>query len=129
MRWIDLGPERMDLIFDVAWSPDSKTVLVDKSDLYIKSRRILLVDAANGEATHLFKEADPKNVTAEWWADWSPDRKGVYFLSDLEDDYHLYYQARAGGKAKRSLQARGRSFQQPCPRARGLFTLLPTRAK
>ncbi len=101
LRWINLGPNLMDLIFTVAWSPDSKTILVDKSDLYIKHRQILLVEAVSQNVKQLLSESDPKNVTAEWWADWAPTGKGIYFTSDRDNDYHLYYQSRLGGSAER----------------------------
>ena len=100
IRWADLGANPMDLIFNVAWSPDSKTVLVDKSDLYIKDRRLLLVDPATGRSSLLLREADPHNVTAEWWADWAPDGRGVYFTSDRDNFYHIYYVPRSGGKPR-----------------------------
>jgi dipeptidyl-peptidase-4 len=101
VQWVDLGGDSMDLIFGVSWSPDSKTLLVDKSDLYIKDRRLLLVNPDNGHPSLLLREADPKNVTSEWWSDWSPDGSGVYFISDRDDDYHVYYVARGGGEPKR----------------------------
>ncbi len=101
VRWADLGGTPMDLIFGVAWSPDSKTVLVDRSDLYIKNRRLLLTDPANGHSSLLVSDADPKNVTDEWWTDWAPDGKGVYFTSDRDNDYHIYYEPRTGGQPKR----------------------------
>jgi dipeptidyl-peptidase-4 len=101
IRWADLGGNPMDLIYGVAWSPDSKTVLVDRSDLYIKDRRLLLVDPATGRSSRLISDADPNNVTDEWWADWAPDGKGVYFISDRDNDYHIYYVAREGGAPRR----------------------------
>jgi dipeptidyl-peptidase-4 len=97
VRWAALGGDPMDQIFSVAWSPDDKTLLVDKSDLYIKDRHLLLVDAGDGRARVLLEEADPQNVTAEWWADWAPDGRGIYFISDRDNDYHIYRQALAGG--------------------------------
>jgi dipeptidyl-peptidase-4 len=100
VQWAELGTDPLDLIFGVAWSPDSKTLLVDKSDLYIKDRRLLLVNPENGKASLLLREADPKNVTDEWWADWSPGGNGVYFTSDRENFYHLYYIPRSGGEPK-----------------------------
>lgn len=100
VRWADIGPDSLDLIFSVDWAPDNSVLLVDKSDLYIKDRRCLLVDAHTGKSSVLFRETDPKNVTAEWWARWSPDGAGVYFTSDRDNDYHLYYVARGGGAPK-----------------------------
>ena len=100
VQWAELRSDPLDLIFGVSWSPDSKTVLVDKSDLYIKDRRLLLVNPENGKASLLLREADPKNVTDEWWADWSPDGSGVYFTSDRENFYHVYYVPLIGGEPK-----------------------------
>lgn len=101
VRWAALGGDPLDQIFAVAWSPDGATLLVDKSDLYIKDRRLLLVDPTTGLARQLLREADPNNVTAEWWSDWAPNGKGIYFVSDRDNDYHLYYQGLAGGEPRR----------------------------
>ena len=100
VRWADLGPDPLDEISSVAWSPDGRELLVDKSDLYIKDRRLLIIDAASGTSRMLLREQDPHNVTAEWWADWSPDGQGVYFTSDRDNDYHVYYEPRAGGQPR-----------------------------
>lgn len=101
MQWAELDGVPQDPLFAVNWSPDGKQLLVDKSDLYIKDRRLLLVDTATGRSTLLHREVDPLNVTAEWWSDWAPDGRGVYFISDRDNDYHVYYLALAGGAAKR----------------------------
>jgi dipeptidyl-peptidase 4 len=100
VQWAELGGDPLDLIFGVTWSPDSKTLLVDKSDLYIKDRRLLLIDPQTGHAKLLLRESDPKNVTAEWWSDWAPDGHGVYFISDRDNDYHVYYEPLTGGQPK-----------------------------
>jgi dipeptidyl-peptidase 4 len=100
VQWMDLGDNPLDQIFSVRWSPDDSQLLVDKSDLYIKDRRLLILDPANGKSRQLLQEADAHNVTAEWWADWAPDGKGIYFTSDRDNDYHVYYQALAGGDPK-----------------------------
>jgi dipeptidyl-peptidase 4 len=100
VQWAELGSDPLDLIFGFSWSPDSKTLLVDKSDLYIKDRRLLLIDPQTGHAKLLLREADPKNVTAEWWSDWAPDGHGIYFISDRDNDYHVYYEPLTGGQPK-----------------------------
>jgi dipeptidyl-peptidase-4 len=97
VRWAEIGGDPSDQIFGVAWSPDGGLLLVDKSDLYIKDRRLMLVDPADGHARVLLRETDPNNVTAEWWSDWAPDGRGVYFISDRDDDYQVYYQGLSGG--------------------------------
>jgi dipeptidyl-peptidase-4 len=90
-RWAVLGGDPQDEIFGVAWSPRGDELLVDTSDLYIKDRRLLRIDPATGRPRLLVEERDPHNVTAEWWADWAPDGRGVYFTSDRDNDYHVYY--------------------------------------
>jgi dipeptidyl-peptidase 4 len=100
VHWANLGPDSLDLIFSLEWAPDSSTLLVDKSDLYIKDRRLLMVDPLTGKSSLLVRESDPKNVTAEWWAGWAPDGRGVYFTSDRNNDYHVYYVPRDGGTPK-----------------------------
>ncbi len=100
IREADLGGDPMDLIFGVSRSPDSKTVLVDRSDLYIKDRRLLLIDPSTGHSSVLLREKDPNNVTAEWWSTWAPDGKGVYFTSDRDNFYHIYYEPLTGGEPK-----------------------------
>ena len=101
VRWIEKGGTPLDSVFTVAWSPDSREVLVDTSDLYVKHRRMLLVTAATGAVRTWLEERDPDNVTASWWAAWAPDGAGIYFTSDRHDDYHLYYGALAGGEPRR----------------------------
>ena len=41
--WIDLGTDPLDEISSISWSSDSCALLVDKSDVYIKDRRLLVV--------------------------------------------------------------------------------------
>jgi dipeptidyl-peptidase-4 len=106
IQWANLGGDPQDIVFNIAWSPDDKTLLVDKSDLYIKDRRLRLVDAGSGKATELFRESDPKNVTDEWWADWAPDGRGVYFTSDRENFYQVYYAPISGGSVRRVTSGR-----------------------
>lgn len=97
VRWVDLGPEPMDLIFSYAWSPRGGQLVVDKSDLFVKDRRILLVDASTTATRLLVQERDSLNVTAEWRAVWSADGQGIYFTSDRVTDYHLWYAPVSGG--------------------------------
>ena len=103
VQWLALGDDLQDLVWDVSWSPDGQKLLVDKSDLYIKDRRLMTVDAATGATKVLVREQNPRNVTAEWWSGWATDGLGVYFVSDFQPgatDYQVYYQALAGGAAR-----------------------------
>ncbi len=109
IQWASLGGDPLDIVFHLAWSPDDKTLLVDKSDLYIKDRRLLLVDPRSGNSSALLRETDPQNVTGEWWSDWAPDGRGVYFTSDRENFYQVYY-APLSGSIRRVTSGRAEVF-------------------
>ena len=85
-----IGDDDRDLLFSLSWAPDGQRLLVDKSDLYVKDRRVLSVDARTGLATLLYREQEPHNVMASWSAAWAPDGAGAYVISDRDDFYHLY---------------------------------------
>jgi dipeptidyl-peptidase-4 len=124
VRWAQLGGDPQDQIFGVSWSPDGRTLLVDESDLYIKDRRLLLVDASSGQSRRLLREVDPDNVTAQWWSAWAPDGRGIYFISDRDDDYHVYYQALSGGEPKRLTAGDWAVFSATVsPAAKALFVV------
>lgn len=95
-RRMDLGDDERDLLFTVEWSPDGGRILVDKSDLYVEDRRLLALDPDSGESTLLYREQEPDNVMAFWQAAWAYDGEGVWFLSDRDDFYHLYFLSDAG---------------------------------
>jgi dipeptidyl-peptidase-4 len=100
-RWMDIGGKPEEPIFSYRWSPDSSRLLVDRSDLYVKDRRLRVIDVATGEGQDIYREADPENVTAYWQAEWALDGKGVYFLSDRDEDYHIYLLPEAGAAPRR----------------------------
>lgn len=97
VRWIDLGPDHFDIIHAMAWSPTGATLAIDKSDVFVKDRHVVLVDGASGAVRELVREQEPLNVTAEWDVQWAPDGKGLYFTSDRETDYHVWYVSTGGG--------------------------------
>lgn len=102
VRWLDLGPERMDLIHGYDWSPDGSMLAIDKSDVFVKDRRIIIADATTGRLRELVRELEPLNVSAEWQIEWAPDGSGVYFTSDRDVDYHVWF-APVGGGAPRQI--------------------------
>jgi dipeptidyl-peptidase-4 len=110
VRFVDLGADPEDQVFAVAWSPDGRSLAVDKSDVYIKDRRILHVDAASLATRELVREQESENVTAEWWTDWAPDGRGIYFTSDRGSDYHVWYAPLSGGPARAITSGDGAVF-------------------
>ncbi len=100
VRWIDRGAGPLDIIHTMAWSPSSPVLLIDQSDVFVKDRRLMVVQAGSGEVRTLVREAEPLNVSAEWWAAWSPDGARVLFTSDRDTDYHLYDVPMQGGAVR-----------------------------
>ncbi len=123
-RWLPLPGSPMDLIFGVSWSPDGQSLLVDRSDLYIKHRRLLQINVASGTSTTLVLEDDPQNVTAEWWSAWAPDGKGIYYTSDQPpaNDYAVFYKPVANGAPQLALAGNYAVFSSEiAPAAHMLF--------
>jgi dipeptidyl-peptidase 4 len=104
IEWIDLAGNREDPIHSFRWSPNGARLLVDTSDLYVKDRRLLIVEAATRTIRQLHREMDPRNVTAQWAAEWGPEGRGVYFISDRHQDYHIYLLDEGGGEPRRITQ-------------------------
>jgi dipeptidyl-peptidase-4 len=96
-RWLDLGGEPTDILFTWAFSPRGESLLIDKSDVFVKDRRLLVANVATGTTRLLVREQEPNNVSAEWRAAWAPDGRSVYFTSDRAHDYHVWQVDAAGG--------------------------------
>jgi dipeptidyl-peptidase-4 len=99
-RFFDLGGTPVDPIVSYRWSRNG-SLLVDTSDLYVKKRRILVVEPGSGTVREIHREEEPENVTAYWQADWAPDGRAIYFLSDRDEDYHVYRLPLEGGAPSR----------------------------
>lgn len=104
VRWLDLGDRPADMITSLAWSPDGRSVLVDACDKFVKDRALVVVDAATGAVEEWARERNPVNVTPGWQARWAPGGRGIYFLSDREEDYHIWFLASAGAAPVRITQ-------------------------
>ena len=104
VHWLALEPYPLDMITIVAWSPDSRSLLVDAADKYVKDRFLLTADAATGAIREWIRERNPANVTVGWIARWAPDGRGIYFTSDRAKDYHIYLITSAGAEPKQITQ-------------------------
>jgi len=92
VEWLGLDTPEPDMLLSYLWSPDGRWLAVDTSDLYAKDRRLLLVDP-DGETPPrpLAQDLDPLNETFYFWRiAWRLDSGAVYFLSDRDEDYHVY---------------------------------------
>lgn len=99
-EFFDLGARPVELIFSYRWSKTGR-LLIDRSDLYVKSRRILSLDPDTGAIVEFLREDDPENTSAFWQAEWAPDGRGIYFLSERDGTYQIYFQSEPGGQPER----------------------------
>ncbi|MEE2669987.1 MAG: prolyl oligopeptidase family serine peptidase, partial [Gemmatimonadota bacterium] len=91
------GPLRAgstDMLLSYRWSPDGDRLAIDTSDLIAKDRQIFVADMrrdAAPVARLLVHEQEPLNETFYFWKiEWSTDSKLLYFLSDRDEDYHVW---------------------------------------
>lgn len=94
IRWLDWSDREPDMILSHRWSPDGRSIALDTSDLYAKDRRIFVVDVKPGRPLiprPVAADRDPLNETYYFWRiEWSTDSRFIYFLSDRQDDYHVW---------------------------------------
>lgn len=101
VRPMNLGPNPLDEIFAYEWAPDGHALAVDKSDVFVKDRRIIVVEPSTGVVREWYREQNAENVTAQWVVRWAPDGHRLYFLSDRDEDYHIYQLAAPGAPPTR----------------------------
>ena len=94
IRWVDWGAQEPDMLLSYRWSPDSRNLAIDTSDLYAKDRQIFIVGLEERDGLtprSIARDLDSENETFYFWRiEWSVDSELVYFLSDRADDYHVW---------------------------------------
>ncbi len=99
VEWIEMGAGpseggRPDMLLSYRWSPDGSRLAIDTSDLFAKDRRIFVADFDRDVAPAvrlLVREQEPLNETFYYWRiEWSADSRLLYFLSDRDEDYHVW---------------------------------------
>jgi dipeptidyl-peptidase-4 len=99
IEWIDMGGgssrgESPELLLSYRWSPDGDRLAIDTSDLFAKDRRIFVADPGSDGALAaqlLVREYEPLNETFYYWRiEWSLDSRLLYYLSDRDQDYHVW---------------------------------------
>ena len=99
IEWIEMGEGPTgagtpDMVLSYRWSPDGDRLAIDTSDLFAKDRRIFVADLESDAAPAVslaVREEEPLNETFYYWRiEWSADSRLLYFLSDREEDYHVW---------------------------------------
>ena len=106
VQWLKLADEAPDMLLGFAWSPDGAFLAVDTSDLYAKDRRVYVCDMASEalESRMVVRDRDAENETFYFWRiAWSTDSRSLYFLSDRDEDYHVYAVSPQGPSTPRRL--------------------------
>jgi dipeptidyl-peptidase-4 len=88
--WADLGKDNNFYIGGIRWSPDNRYILIDKLTLDEKHRWLLVFSVEDGTTKEVYHEEDVMNFFTSRYADWSKDGKGIFFISDKDQYYHLY---------------------------------------
>ena len=105
IRWIDWGEDvyynnsETQYNEDIAWSPDSKTLLVNWNDKDYDTRRIYLADRDSLVLTEIYTE---DQAPFFWHLDalWSPDGGTIYLTSEKDGHRHIYALPREGGSLR-----------------------------
>jgi dipeptidyl-peptidase-4 len=99
VEWIEMGAGpseggRPEMLLSYRWSADGGRLAIDTSDLFAKDRRIFVADFEGDAAPAvrlLVREQEPLNETFYFWRiEWSADSRLLYFLSDRDEDYHVW---------------------------------------
>ena len=93
IEWLELADPAPDLLLSYTWSPHGASLAIDTSDLYAKDRRVYVADATSqAPAVRIVaRDRDDENETFYFWRiAWASDSSRLYFLSDREEDYHVW---------------------------------------
>jgi dipeptidyl-peptidase-4 len=96
-RWMDLGHPRDRLVAGVHWSPDGRSLAVERFNRVQNRRDLLLADIETGESRLLLHEQDP------CWINWNSDfrflgKSGEFLWGSERDGYHHLYLSSADGQ-------------------------------
>jgi dipeptidyl-peptidase-4 len=98
--WLRIpGEPRDHYLPRMAWTPDSKQLLVQQLNRRQNVNRVFLADAATGEASVLRTEQDDAWVDVEDDPIWLPDGRSFTWLSERDGWRRLYIVSRTAGAA------------------------------
>ena len=88
IRWIGATPDN-EAFLD--WSPDSRSILLERRTQDVKERTMFLATIADGALQAIYKQRDEKFLPSnDQHAMFSPDGRSVAFTSDADGWNHLY---------------------------------------
>jgi len=77
-------------IASLAWSPDSRHLLVDQFPQSAVHRWIFVVNREEGSIREVWHDERPTRTTQNWTSTWSSAGDGIVFLSDIDGRHRLY---------------------------------------
>ena len=74
-----------------SWSPDSRSLLIDRNGPDAPCRWLETITAGDGSVKAVWVDPNRnRSYTTPWYSAWSSDGRAVLFLSDLDGWVHLY---------------------------------------
>jgi dipeptidyl-peptidase-4 len=100
-RWLDVpGDPRDHYIARLAWTQDSRNVLLQQLNRRQKANRVLLADARSGQVADVLTERDVAWVDVDDEFHWLAQGQRFSWISDRDGWRHVYLAALPGGEVK-----------------------------
>lgn len=84
----------------MAWAPDSKSLVVQRTSINVKERSLFLWSLDDGSSREIFKQRDERYLGGDQMARFSPDGAWILITSDQDGWNHLYTIPVTGGQPK-----------------------------
>ena len=100
-RWLDVpGDLRDHYIARLAWTPNSRNVLLQQLNRRQNANRVLLADARSGQVADVLTERDAAWVDVDDEFHWLAQGQRFSWISDRDGWRHVYLAALPGGEVK-----------------------------
>ncbi len=100
-RWLDVpGDSREHYIARLAWTPDSKQVLLQQLNRRQNVNRVLIADRETGNVTEVLAEQDAAWVDVDDEFHWLDEGRKFTWISDRDGWRHVYLASVPGGELK-----------------------------
>jgi len=91
-------------ISNYSWSPDGKSLLVDRYSQSAVHRWISVVNPEDGSLREVWHDRRDTRTTQLWNSIWQSDGQGILFVTDMDGRHHIYELSLEGGRVRRLTQ-------------------------